>query len=259
MKRRTFIAGNWKMNLGPQAAAQLSSELRSLAASYRGLDLAVFPSTLALNAAVKALTGTHIEVGIQSIHWEPSGAFTGANSAELARELSCTYALIGHSEQRTLFGVTNEQTRKKVKAALRAGLLPLLCVGETLQQRQAQQQESVVRQQLSEALEGLESDEVATVTLAYEPVWAIGTGQVATPEQAQKMHAFIRSCLFGSHPKYVGEQMRIQYGGSVNGSNARAILECPDIDGALVGGASLNAQSFVEILRAAPGARDLQQ
>jgi len=252
MKRRMFIAGNWKLNLGPQASSQLASELRSLASSYREIDLAVFPSTLALSTTTKALRGTHIDVGIQCIHTEPSGAFTGANSAESAREANCTHALIGHSEQRALFGVTNEHVRLKIRAALRAGLLPLVCIGETLQQRQTQQQQSIVKQQLSEALDGLESDEVATLTLAYEPVWAIGTGQVATPAQAQEMHAFIRAWLLASYPKYVGEQVRIQYGGSVKGSNARTILECPDIDGALVGGASLNAQSFVEILRAAP-------
>lgn len=255
MARRLFIAGNWKMNLGPAQAAGLALELKAALASNTAVDVAVAPVAVSIPAVAAKLKHSGLHVAGQDLHAEASGAFTGAVPGEHLREAGCTYVIVGHSERRQLFGDDDALIAKKVKAAFRAGLLPILCVGETLSQRQAGQLEAVLVQQLSVAMGGLAADQAAAITLAYEPVWAIGTGHNASPEQAQEAHATIRGWLRGHFPAFVADQLRIQYGGSVKASNAGALLTQPDVDGALVGGASLKAADFLGIIEAGLAAR----
>ena len=251
MGRRLFIAGNWKLHRGPAAAAALAEGLAERLAGDVGADLAVFPPFLSIPSALAALSGSGIEVGAQDLFEQDQGAFTGAVSGPMIRETGCSRVLVGHSERRSLFGDTDAQVAAKLQAALRAGLLPILCVGETLDQRDAGDAVSVVTGQLGAALDGLEPDQLPGITLAYEPVWAIGTGRTASPDQAQAMHAAIRGWLADRYPAFVAEELRIQYGGSVKPHNAAELLSQPDIDGALVGGASLDAASFASIVEAA--------
>ena len=252
MARRPFIAGNWKLNLGPAEAATLAHDLKAALTDAGDTTVAVFPTALSVAAVVPVLAGTSIAVGVQEIAAQASGAFTGANSAVMARDAGCEYALVGHSERRQLWGETDDQCALKLVRALESGLLPILCVGESLEQRRAGSAEAVVHAQLEGGLAKLEADQVGAVTLAYEPVWAIGTGETATPDQAQAMHASIRSWLAARYPA-IAADVRIQYGGSVKPANAAELLGCPDIDGALVGGASLKAESFAAIVAAARG------
>lgn len=251
MTRRLFIAGNWKLNHGPEAAAALARGLKATLAERGDVDVAVFPTALSIASVIPELAGSGIAVGVQEIESVQSGARTGGNSAEMARDLGCSYALIGHSERRQHWGESDASVRAKVDAARVAGLLPMICVGETLEQRDAGEVESVVFGQVAAALEGLPADVVATLTLAYEPVWAIGTGRSATPAQAQEVHAAIRGWLAAHYPPFVADQLRLLYGGSVKPPNAAELLACEDIDGALVGGASLKADSFAGIVAAA--------
>lgn len=253
MPRVPLIAGNWKLNLGPQASAELLTAVIPAIADRGDVEVAVFPTTISISAALAASAGSGVGIGVQEIHEAPSGAFTGTNSAQLAREAGCAWALIGHSERRQLFGETDDAVGRKVRAALAAGLLPMVCVGETLEQRDGGQANAVVTHQLAVALGTLRPDEAVTVTIAYEPVWAIGTGRTASPEQAQEIHSHLRSWLRDRYPPVVAEQARILYGGSVKPANADPLLSQPDIDGALVGGASLDAQSFASIVHAAKG------
>jgi triosephosphate isomerase (TIM) len=251
MARIPFIAGNWKLNLGPAAAASHGTALKEALASRGDVQVAVFPTALSLAHTLPSLAGSGIGVGVQDVAVKPSGAFTGCNSAVMAREMGCEFALIGHSERRQLFGETDQQVHAKVREVLAAGLLPIVCLGETLEERQAGHVDTVVHRQLAGAVDGLTHDELSTLTLAYEPVWAIGTGVVASPDQAQEVHASLRGWLRAHYPEHIGSEMRIQYGGSVKPTNAAALLSCPDIDGALVGGASLDASRFTEIVTAA--------
>lgn len=255
MSRRPFIAGNWKMNLGPGAAAELAGALATALASMADdtVDIAVAPVAVSIPGVIAQVNGSGIHVAGQNLHPEVNGAYTGAISGEMLREAGCTYVIVGHSERRSLFHDDDALINKKIHAALRAGLLPIFCVGETLAQRDAGDAESTVQRQVEIGLSGLEADQVAAITLAYEPVWAIGTGRTATPETAQQMHAMIRGLLAAQYPAFVSEQLRIQYGGSVKPHNAADLLAQPDIDGALVGGASLKADSFVAIAKAAQG------
>lgn len=248
--RTPFIAGNWKLHHGPAAAAALATELKSVLADRGDTTVAVFPTALSLASVIPALAGSGIHVGVQEIEAVASGARTGGNSAEMARELGCGYALIGHSERRQHWGETDASVRAKVDAARTAGLLPMVCVGETLDERDAGRVEDVIFRQVGAALAGLDADVVASITLAYEPVWAIGTGRSASPAQAQEVHAALRKWLTDAYPPFVAEQTRILYGGSVKPTNAAELLACPDIDGALVGGASLKADSFAGIVAA---------
>jgi triosephosphate isomerase (TIM) len=251
MPRRPFVAGNWKLNLGPQAASELARALREQLAGHTNVTIAVFPTAVAIPSVVPILKGSEIGVGIQEVEAAPSGAFTGANSAKMAREAGCDYTLVGHSERRQLWGETDERCAAKLVTALEAGLLPIYCVGETLAERRAGRVEEIVFRQLAVGLSALRADQIGGVTLAYEPVWAIGTGENATPEQAQSVHAAIRSWLRDTWGAGIADDVRIQYGGSVKADNARALLSCPDIDGALVGGASLDAVGFAAIVGAA--------
>lgn len=255
MPRRPFIAGNWKMNLGPKAADELARGLKSRLVDQTAVDMAVFPAFPALHGVVQRLKRTGVDVGGQDLHPRPSGAFTGAVAGEMLRELGCTRVLVGHSERRSLFHDSDTVVRAKADAAWRAGLLPILCIGETRAEREGGQAQAVVERQLAAALLDRPADQVASVTLAYEPVWAIGTGLTATPGQAQDMHAHIRGWLRAHFPSFVAEDVRIQYGGSVKPGNAASLLREPDIDGALVGGASLAVDSFVAIVDAAAASR----
>ncbi len=251
MARRIFVAGNWKMHKGPAQADALAAALKSALVDVVTVDVAVAPPAISIPAVAARLQHTGIHVAAQNLHHEVSGAYTGELAGEMLREVGCAYVIVGHSERRHIFGEDDATINQKVHAAFRAGLLPILCVGETLAQRQAGNEEAVVTGQLAAGLAGLSADQVAAVTIAYEPVWAIGTGHTATPAQAQSMHATIRQWLAGNFPAFVARQLRIQYGGSVKPQNAASLLNQPDIDGALVGGASLDAESFVSIIKAA--------
>lgn len=249
--RRIFIAGNWKMNKTPSEASLLANELKIELLDFEGVDVAVAPTTLALTTVAQRLKHTNICLCAQNLHQEASGAYTGEVSAEMLRSIGCEYVIIGHSERRKYFNENDTQVNAKAKAALRGGLLPIICVGETLEQRQSGQYAHIVLNQVSIALDGIPVDQLPSITIAYEPVWAIGTGQTASPEQAQEVHAAIRGWLAQSYPPFVAKQLRIQYGGSVKPSNAATLLSQPDIDGALVGGASLTAKNFKGIISAA--------
>ena len=250
MTRRLFIAGNWKMNLTPAEADTLAQALKRELIDETAVDIAVAPTFLALPAVISRLKHTNIHVSAQNLHPKSSGAFTGEISGEMLRTAGCEYVLIGHSERRTIFGESDSFINEKCHAAFRAGLLPILCVGESLAQRDGGQAEGVVCAQIMAALDGLSADQVVAITIAYEPIWAIGTGRTASPQQAQDMHAVIRAFIRENYPSYVADQLRIQYGGSVKPHNAAELLAQPDIDGALVGGAALSAESFAAIIKA---------
>ncbi|MBM3331978.1 triose-phosphate isomerase [candidate division WOR-3 bacterium] len=247
--RIPLVAGNWKMNKGPgEARAFAQSLLKSGADSSAGTvagaaaELAVFPSFTALPAVADILRGTFVAYGGQNCHWETSGAFTGEISPAFLAELGCRYVLVGHSERRTLFGDTDDTCRKKVLAALAAGLEPILCCGESLSERESEQTMTVIERQLHASLLGLPP--AAVITVAYEPVWAIGTGRSATPGQAGEVHTFVRRWLRRNLSPEAAERTRLLYGGSVKPDNFVDLLKQPDVDGALIGGASLEGGSF---------------
>ena len=254
MSRRPFIAGNWKLHKGPRDADSLANELKRALSNSTAVDIAVAPPFISIPAVAQRLQHTGIEVAGQDLHPEVSGAFTSAVGGEMLRQAGCAYVIVGHSERRRVFDDDNATVNQKVLAAFRSGLLPILCVGETLDERNAGRVVEVVSTQLATGLAGLTADQVATCTIAYEPVWAIGTGQTASPTQAQEVHAEIRDWLTRNYPAYVSRQVRIQYGGSVKPGNALSLLSQPDIDGALVGGASLKVESFVAIVEAGTAA-----
>ena len=251
MARKKFVCGNWKMHKTVAEAAALVRELRAgLGESAGAVQVAVAPPFTALSAVGEALRGSSIELSAQDVHWEPQGAFTGEVSAPMLAEVGCRHGIVGHSERRQLFGETDETVRKKTGALLAAGLRPIVCVGETLAEREAGKTLAVVDRQVRAGLAGLPAASLAAITVAYEPVWAIGTGRTATSAQAQEVHAAIRGILrelAGS----VADGIRIQYGGSVKPENARELMNQPDVDGALVGGASLKAADFVAIVKGA--------
>ncbi len=246
--RSLVFAANWKMHLGPSEAREYLAIFRHTYASTPGKQVWFFPPAVSLEAVALALEHrTDLLVGAQDIHWEPKGAFTGAISGPLATQAGARAVLVGHSERRHVFGETDEQTGKKVAAALRSDLLPVLCVGETLTQREAGETVAVVTRQLDAALGGLASDSLAKITIAYEPVWAIGTGRNATPKDAALVHAEIRRWLGGRK----AAATRILYGGSVNLKNAAELLAERELDGVLVGGASLDPGGWAELVRSA--------
>lgn len=250
MARTKLIAGNWKMNKTVAEATGLIAGLKAQAAAMKGVDVAVCPPFTTLAAVAAAVAGTPIRVGAQNVHWEASGAYTGEVSAAMLREIPVTYAIIGHSERRQYFGETDGTVNKRLLAALQAGLTPIVCVGELLQQREAGQTETVITTQIRGGLAGLSAAQLAATVIAYEPVWAIGTGKTASPEQAQAVHAFLRSLLRQSHGA-VAESVRLLYGGSMKASNAKALLGQADIDGGLIGGASLEVDQFMGIITGA--------
>jgi len=251
MSRKKYIAGNWKMNGAPAQGRALATDVRKGLEGYTKADVALCPPFVSLALVSEVLSGSPIRCGGQNLHWEKSGAFTGEISAEMLVGAGCKLALVGHSERRQLFGDTDEQINKRVKAALAAGLDVILCVGETLDERKQNVTNAVIKRMLDGGLVDLTAADLARITLAYEPVWAIGTGMTATPLQAQEVHSFVRGLLQLKFSNDLAESMRIQYGGSVKPANAKELLGQPDIDGLLVGGASLVAADFVQIVKAA--------
>jgi len=246
MARTPLIAGNWKMHKSASEAARFAAELRSRATCVTDREVAVFPPFTSLPAVAEALRGSAIRWGGQNFHWEASGAYTGEISARFLVDLGCSYVLIGHSERRTLFGETDEGCNRKVHAAVNAGLKPILCCGETLTEREQGQTFAVLERQLVTALTGLEDPK--ELVIAYEPVWAIGTGRTATPEQAAEVHAWIRSWLGGRFDTRA-QAVRIIYGGSVKPDNIDSLMARKELDGVLVGGASLDTDSFMGIVQ----------
>jgi triosephosphate isomerase len=247
--RTPLIAGNWKMHCVTAEAVALIDALKRSLTDIEGRDVLLAPPFPALPAAAERLSGTRFLLAAQNLHWEDQGAYTGEVSGRMLRAVGCTHVIIGHSERRQHFGETDESVSRKVKAALRNSLLPIVCVGETLEQREANQTLSVVERQVREGLGGLDAQLMARTILAYEPVWAIGTGKVATPEQAQEVHVMIRRLLSELGSGEIAAGMRILYGGSVKSDNIDSLMRQPDLDGALVGGASLKADEFTRIVR----------
>jgi triosephosphate isomerase len=249
--RRPFIAGNWKMHLDRSSAVALAKGVAQRAADFAGVDIAVCPPFVYLEVVAEAIAGSKVALGAQNMHHAGQGAFTGEVSPTMLVDLGCKYVILGHSERRTIFRETNEEINKKVHAAFAAGLIPILCLGEQLAEREAGQTLDVVRQQFDGSLAAISSQQIERAVIAYEPVWAIGTGKVATPEQAEQVHADLRKLIASRYNAEVAAKVRIQYGGSVKPDNARALLSQPNIDGALVGGASLKLDDFAGILAGA--------
>ena len=249
--RKPIIAGNWKMYKTAAEALALVDEMKKQLVGVRESDIEVVvcPPFTALYAVGTILQGSTIKLGAQNIHWEKEGAFTGEIAAPMLKEVGVKYAIVGHSERRQYFGETNDGVNKRAKAALANGIRPIVCVGEMLAQREAGQTEAVVRDHVTGSLAGFSKDAMLDTVIAYEPVWAIGTGKTATPAQAQEVHAFIRELLAALFDSQVAAKVRLQYGGSVKPANAKELLSQPDIDGALVGGASLEAKGFAEIVK----------
>lgn len=248
--RRLLMAGNWKMHLDLRGAQQLAAGLKRELGDVTDRDVVVFPPYPFLADVADVVENSAIEVGAQNVHPEPQGAFTGEVSAQMLVSVGCRWVIVGHSERRDLFGEKDAFLNKKLRAALAAGLKPILCVGEHIEERDAGRATDVVSAQVKACLDGFSAEDMERVTIAYEPVWAIGTGRNATPQQANEMHAAIRSLLGKLFGPQVAAATRILYGGSVKPSNAKALVAEPEIDGALVGGASLKVEDFVQIVRA---------
>lgn len=251
--RKQVIAANWKMNKTSGEAKEFVARLKLDLGSYDKADIIICPPFTSLVAVREELEGSNYRLGAQNMYWEKKGAYTGEVSAEMLREIGCQFVIIGHSERRRYFSENDEIVNKKVKAALDMGLMPIMCIGETLSEREAGSTFSVLERQVNLGLSGLSANEKLgprSLIVAYEPVWAIGTGRNATPEQAQEAQAFIRSVIAKSFGSGFSEEIKIQYGGSVKPKNAKDILKQNDVDGALVGGASLKPDVFAEIVKA---------
>ena len=249
--RKNIIAGNWKMNKNLSEAFQLVSELKNeLNGKSLHADVIVAPPSIALDAINSLVKGTNIKLAAQNMHSEDSGAFTGELSAEMLKSVGCDFVILGHSERRTIFGESDEFINKKVIKAIDSGITPILCCGESLEERENGTTFAVVEKQLTAGLKNLKNEQVAEVIIAYEPIWAIGTGKTASPEQAQEVHAFIRNLLTRLTNAEVADNITIQYGGSVKPDNAKELFANPDVDGGLIGGASLKAEDFIQIVNA---------
>jgi triosephosphate isomerase len=249
--RKTVIAGNWKMNKTPAEAVKLIEELKLVCENKKGCDIIACVPFVDLFVALEAAKGTDLKIGAQNVHFEKSGAFTGEISADMLKEIGVEYVIIGHSERRQYFGETDETVNKRTKAALEAGLKVILCVGEVLSERKSGITEEILSMQTKLDLAGVSAEQLKNVIIAYEPVWAIGTGETATPAQAQDACAHIRSVLKALYGEAAANATTIQYGGSMNAKNASELLACPDVDGGLIGGASLKSADFGVIIDAA--------
>ena len=249
--RKKLIAGNWKMNKTSADGVALARDLVSAVGKQSEVEVIVCPPFTAIESVGRAIEGSNVKLGAQNMHFEASGAFTGEISAPMLRAIFATHVILGHSERRTLFDETDEFINQKVLAALKNQLRPIFCVGETLAERESASTLKVVQAQVGRGLEGVNKDQASSVILAYEPVWAIGTGKVATTEQAQEVHGFIRGLLTKLFTEPVAQKIRMLYGGSMKPANAPELLAEKDIDGGLIGGASLEARSFVELVQAA--------
>jgi len=249
--KKPFIAGNWKMFKTVSEAVDMVQKLHEASLGLEKAQFVVVPPFTALHEVSRALQGSPVQVGAQNMYWEEQGAFTGEVSAPMLKDVGCTYVVIGHSERRQFFRETNETVNKKIKSALTHGLVPIMCIGESLEERENGNTITKVQSQITEGLEGLGAEQVRQIIIAYEPIWAIGTGLTATPDQAQEVHRFIRSNLAEKHGNDVASCAIILYGGSVKPENSYSLLKEKDINGALVGGASLKAESFAEIAKEA--------
>ncbi|HBG17527.1 MAG TPA: triose-phosphate isomerase [Firmicutes bacterium] len=247
--RRPIIAGNWKMFKTNSEARLLVTGLKEKLAAVHDVEVVVCPPFTALASVAELLKDSKIALGAQNLFWEEEGAYTGEVSPVMLRDLGCQYVIIGHSERRQYFGETDQQVNKKVKAALRHQLLPIICVGETLEQREAGETDSLVSSQVEKALTGVGAEQIPKVVIAYEPIWAIGTGRSSTGEDANKVITLIRKTIAQQYQQEIADQVRIQYGGSVKPDNIKEFMSQPEIDGALVGGASLKVDSFNSIIR----------
>ena len=249
MARKIFIAGNWKMNKTAAETAELASALKASLAQFAGkCEIAVCPTFTSLATAVEILKGSNVKVGAQNIHWADNGAYTGEISGAMLKEIGVEYVIIGHSERRQYFGETDETVNQRIKAALKYGLKPIVCIGETLAEREGGVTNTVLEKQIRGAFADITAADMDAVTIAYEPVWAIGTGKTATPDVAQETHAFIRSvltALFGDK----AQDIVVQYGGSMKAENSGALVSKQDIDGGLIGGAALKADSFTALIQ----------
>jgi triosephosphate isomerase (TIM) len=248
-KRRPIIAGNWKMNKTSAEARDLAAKLIPLVSDVQERDIVLAPPFTSLQAVGDAIKDAKMALAAQNLFWEEKGAYTGEISAEMLLDLGCKYVIIGHSERRQFFGETDETVNRKTRQALNKGLLPIVCVGETLVERESGKAHDVIERQITGAFKGVSAPEMQKVTVAYEPVWAIGTGKTATPEQAEEIHAFIRAKISSLYAPETAANIRIQYGGSVTPDNISSLMAMPDIDGALVGGASLKPESFAALVK----------
>ncbi|MEW5758158.1 MAG: triose-phosphate isomerase [Candidatus Omnitrophota bacterium] len=251
--RKVIIAGNWKMNKTVKEAVELVNELNRSLYEIDNVEIVVCPPFTALETIADMLNSSNIKLGAQNMHWEISGAYTGEISGQMLKELGVENVIIGHSERRQFFGESDETINKKIKAALKIGLTPIFCVGENLNQREKNLTLDIIRTQVEGGLKDLTKEDVQNLVIAYEPVWAIGTGKTATSAQAQEVHKFIRELLVKNFGDTTAQIIRIQYGGSVKPANIKELISQPDIDGALVGGASLDAKNFIEIVNNSKG------
>ena len=245
--RKPIIAGNWKMNMTPAEAEQLVAELIPLVKDA-ACEVVVCPPYVDLAVVGKLLVGTNIQLGAQNIHWAPKGAFTGEVSADMLLAMGVSHAIVGHSERRQYFGETDETVNKRAKAALEANITPIICVGESLEQRESGVTDTIVSKQTVAALAGFTAEEAVRSVIAYEPIWAIGTGKTATSEDANTTIRVIRDAIAGVYGKKVANEVRIQYGGSMNAKNATELMAMPEIDGGLIGGASLKSDDFSKVV-----------
>ena len=249
--RKPIVAGNWKMNKTSDEAEALAKSVVDAVSGVDEVDVVICPTFTALERVAGVVKGTSVGLGAQNVYWEAEGAFTGEISTAMLLTCGCTHVILGHSERRQFFGETDETVNRRVKAALAAALSPIVCVGETQQERESGVTDDVVRGQVTGSLAGLSPEEVGKLVIAYEPVWAIGTGLTATPEQAEEVHALIRSVLADGFGQDTADAVRIQYGGSVKPDNAAILFSQPNIDGGLIGGAALDAESFASVVKGA--------
>ncbi|HCT85127.1 MAG: triose-phosphate isomerase [Candidatus Margulisiibacteriota bacterium] len=249
--RKIMIAGNWKMNKTIDEAVELINGIKGKLTGTENCDIVICPTFVCLESAKKAVSGSALKLGAQNLYWKDSGAFTGEISADMLLSSGVEFVIIGHSERRQYFGETDETVNLRLKQALKKGLKPIVCIGETLEERENNKTFTVLDTQLTGGLADISADDMKKIVIAYEPVWAIGTGKVATNEQAQETHAYIRSKIKSMYNAEIADGVIIQYGGSVKPDNAEGLLSLPDIDGALVGGASLKVEDFVGIINGA--------
>ncbi len=247
--RKPFLAGNWKMNTSGAGSLDLVSSIARTLNDITTVDIAVCPPFVYLQSVAKALSSSNISLGAQNVYFEDNGAFTGETSCQMLKDICCTYVIIGHSERRHVMGETDELINKKINAAISGGLLPIFCVGELLEQRQAGQTQEVVSGQIKKGLSGINAEKIEAVTIAYEPVWAIGTGKTASAKQAQEVHEMIRGMIGQMYDETIAGTLRIQYGGSAKPANTAELMRCPDVDGLLIGGASLKSNDFAAMVR----------
>ena len=250
--RIPVIGANWKMNRGtPSEAKEMLLELIPLVKEIKNVEIVIAPPYTSINRTLELLKNTNIKVGAQNMYFEESGAFTGEISPIFLKKIGCEYVILGHSERRNIFNETDELINKKIKKALEIMLSPIVCIGEHLEEREKGNTKNVIENQFNLTFEGMTKEQIKKIVIAYEPIWAIGTGKTATPEQAEEIHVFIRKIIEEKYDKYTADSVRIQYGGSIKPANAKELFSKPNIDGGLVGGASLQAESLYEIIKSA--------